>query len=140
MERGLWERVRTDLEQQQSLAMSGLQRQLGQRFGISGAAAPLAAGAAAELAGMMNSQAIDARTNIAQYMDARRQQDLAGLAGIIMPMMGLDSGGITYGTMNAANAMGQAAQGLTGLAQWRQQQQQNALSGWMGLGTLIGSL
>jgi hypothetical protein len=138
LERGLWERTRTDIERQGAQGYSNLQQQLGQRFGISGASPSLAAGAGAQLQGAMNEDLINARLGITQGLQQQQSQNLQGLTGLISGLMGLDSSVVNYGTMNANNALGSAGQGLTGLAQWKAQQQASGLQGLAGLAAALG--
>ncbi len=138
LERGLWERSRTDIERQGNQAFGNPQQQLGQRFGLSGASPSLAAGAASNLQGAINESLINSRLGIAEGLQGQQQQYLQGLSGLTSGLMGLDSGPLTYGIMNANNALGNAAQGFGGLAQWRAQQQNSFWNSLAQLGQAAG--
>jgi phospholipase/lecithinase/hemolysin len=139
LERQIMEQSRTNIERFGRQNMDMLQQNLGSRFGISGASGSLAAGASAELAGKMNEQYIGAQQQVTSQMLGLQQAREAALAGIIMPMMGLDPSAVSWASANANQALQGSAQVGAQLAAQAAQRKQALWGSLLGLGQAFGA-
>lgn len=137
-EQQAWERSRTDIERAQRAGSAQLQQTLGQRFGSSGAAGSLMAGAQSELASRTNEANIAARLGIAEQQRAVEAERYAQIAALVGSLMGLNIGPAIGAGQTAMGGLASAGNLFGQQAQWAAQQQAQQNQGLAGLLAMIG--